>query len=441
MKQSIFHLLRDWLKSISISERISIVFLILAVILNIARFGITGTDNFMIDFHLVYVASDVLNNEDINERIIYSPPALQAHWEELRSTSDKAKPNDRDIQIHPFMYPPFVALLVTPFTWFSWSSAQAIVIIIELLCLFTLWYMLLQLSESTDTVSGFIVGLFILAFKPIYLAISSGQPVFISVVSGIIALYIHQRKGGVKPLSYLIKIILPSVLLVISAVKPTVAVAFFVYFVVVREWHILLYSTVGVLLLNGIALYQLPDGTITMYINSLEQSFMYGAINDYNISAPTYFDVMSPQGLFTFLSNSDGAASLFKWLCFAVVSIIAVRYKKLLLTQPLHAVIIVSIMSLLTVYHRVYDITIILLLITVVKPKDFLKELGLSKWLFILLCLPLVGWIRRFIAIDHTNQWQHWVFALATFQVQIALLGLYVWYVVYLQNRAKKLAL
>lgn len=436
MNQSIISII-DWLKSISISERISIILLFLAMILNFARFGIVGTDNFMIDFHLVYVASDVMNKENIEDRTIYSPQALQTHWEIQRSTSDKAKATDRNIQLHPFMYPPFVALLATPLTWFSWSQAQVIVFVAEILCVVTLWYMLLQLSGSNDTISGLILGLCMLAFKPMYLAIASGQPVFISIVSGVCALLIHQRHNENVELSYFIKKALPSLLLILSAIKPTVAIAFYVYFIVVKEWQTLIGSIVGVVLLNGIALYLLPDGTINMYVNSIEQSFMYGAINDYSIIAPTYFDVMSPKGLFAFLLNSNGIAQLLTWLCLGTVALIAIQSRKLFVSNPLHTVLVISIMSMLVVYHRVYDTTIFLLLLTVIKPRDFLEKLGWNKWFFVLLCLPLVGWIRRYIVIDHSNQWQHWLFILATFQVQIALLGLYVWYVVYLRNQTK----
>jgi hypothetical protein len=225
----------------------------------------------------------------------------------------------------------------------------------------------------------------VLAMKPVQLAMYAGQPATLSFCAGLASVCLHRRRSTYATVF----------LLSLSLIKPTIAVVFMVYFLVQRCWPVIFSTATIFLIMNIIIVMILPAGSFGVYIDSVRNSFATGSINDASNAGPTFFDISSLQSLiYVFTNNSILSTAMFI-VSIAVFGMLVWKFRRIILTDAEASMILAAFASLFFLYHRSYDLMLVLLLFSVITPRQLFKRYPLPSLVLFILSLPLTGFVVR----------------------------------------------
>jgi hypothetical protein len=248
-----------------------------------------------------------------------------------------------------FSYVPLVPLALLP-----WPIASASVLLLDFVLFFTVLRTLANLAHLAGS-RRFMWFAVALGFEPFYAGMDSNNIAVLAVECGLLALGIAGRRHNA----------LTAFLLALSfALKPQIGLCFFVYFVLRRYWPVVAYSVVMLCATTALAVLKMQWVHVTWLASYMRDStffFHAGGVNDFRPENLYNFDLINLQVvLYRLLGSVDGAhvlALLISALLFVIWLILFVRSANL--PELLSAGCLCAI-SLLPVYHRFYDATLLL---------------------------------------------------------------------------------
>ncbi len=144
--------------------------------------------------------------------------------------------------------------------------------------------------------------------------------------------------------------------------KPQLAIWLFLYYVFTRRWSVAI-ATVGTVATSTLlALSRMPRNWLDSYLSNLSHFLAIGGVNDFTTSNPSRFELLNLQVLAFSLTTDYALSNLIAWIITGALlflwSIWCLRKDTGLL-----ALATVSLIGLLPLYQRLYNLPIILLFV------------------------------------------------------------------------------
>jgi hypothetical protein len=257
----------------------------------------------------------------------------------------------------PTAYPITTLVLLSPFSLCSWNIAYAFWLTATLTLFALMLYALIDLSRfSRRDPPAILLVAFILALAPIHTGIVTANVTLMAVELSVIAIWTGRRGNEIAT----------AVLLALAAgLKPQIGLCFLLYYLLRRRWRIF---GIALALLIGIAaagLLRLDLGHTSWLANYLSDSRILletGVLGNFTAINPTRFGLVNLQvALYPLFGRVDltnvvawaiGALLLAAWLA---------AFQKRNSNCELLDLSALAVISLLPVYHRFYDATLLVL--------------------------------------------------------------------------------
>jgi hypothetical protein len=290
----------------------------------------------------------------------YDPNALVSHWPKDLPTPEFVKREARDgslARLHgvPSPYPVTAFPLLLPVALAPWRVANLCWILFETLSFMVFFWGLLRIARArTSSLSAAALAVAILPLAPVHTAFAVGNPVVIAVAFATWAVALH-GKG---------RTVLPALLLAFAAaLKPTVALPFLLFFAIRKHWTTLAFTGVAGLAMFVVAQVRMSvSGTdwLTSFVSVNHGMFSPGGVNDFSSANPIRFDLVNIQVV---MSQFVASPQLAQYLSIGVALVALLVWWRLRNRTPEQSVMldlaIASMISLLPVYHRFYDVALI----------------------------------------------------------------------------------
>lgn len=252
----------------------------------------------------------------------------------------------------PSPYPPTAFPLLVPFALLPWRVAIALWIGFDTVAFVGVVLGVISLAQiPLKSSEAVLITFAALALAPFHTAIATANIVLIVLALGMAAaLNIERRR-------YIGAGILLSVAI---ALKPTVALCFFIFSVVRGRWRVAAATVAGLIILFSIAdlrMFFAGVHWIGSYLLNTQRMFASGAIDDYTAANRTRFDLLNLQLVFFQVAGSKVWTEILAWLVFLGFLgrwILAGRNRLSRRDQLLDLAILATI-SLLPFYHRFTD--------------------------------------------------------------------------------------
>lgn len=250
-----------------------IIGLLLVSIASLILFGIVGvgrSDGYYQDFHIMYTAGRA--------------------WIEGMNPYDQSQLRQIDIAVEdaPFSYPPQSAALFVPLALLNYPTAKIVFLILNLLSVIAIVAITIniinrQISDDIGKIGGGIISAFILGSPLTTNVIWEGQVVMICLAATIAAWFFKQKSSW----------LLSGICLSIASIKPNIAILVILWFLLERNWKILLTAllSTGILSIYPIINYGIIGAFTAWYIR-LQSHQAYSA------NAPGSEVVIGLQSLF-----------------------------------------------------------------------------------------------------------------------------------------------
>jgi hypothetical protein len=252
--------------------------------------------------------------------------------------------------------PPCTFVLLAPLGFFSWPTARAVWLGVNLLGLVLIFRGLMRLVGADMTGTRVLLLMaFVLGLAPVQTSTSLGQTV-IPVTALIVWAIVAQRSGWGLGAGVLLAIA--------AAIKPQMGAAYLAYFLLRGRWRVVLAgAAVGSLLLAaGVFRMELAG---VQWLSALKAnyfaSFNGGACDLANVQ--TRYQLLQLQYPLFALTGIRAVASDITWVIAAIFGGLLIWFSRRIRTdrQELLALGVVTAVGLLCVYHRYYDAAIILI--------------------------------------------------------------------------------
>lgn len=351
------------------------LFLLVAVFVNIVRLPLTAPA-FMTDFRPVYTACRTFADGGNP----YDDAQLKATWSTITTTEHIHGERAPGLPESTFLYPPSILILFQPYTLLSWHTAKYVHLGITLLCLVVAGLIVLRCGPGGDRRKALLAGLLLfLAWKSNWLGVVIGQPAFFSMACALAALVLDDRS---KPLP-------AAVLLALACVKQTMALPFFLYFLLKRRYGLVAVAVVVTALLNLLPFAVLPWHAATDYVALVQSTFEPGQSNDYSMLNPRFVDITSVQTLINIVVSSRTAVSvLFALLLAGAVVFFIVNRKRL---ERREWLVYFCFCTLFFTYHRFSDTILLATVLLTLAPDELLRRLSWRVLLLVSLLFPVTG--------------------------------------------------
>jgi hypothetical protein len=351
------------------------LFLLAAVLINIVRLPLTTPPAFMTDFRPVYTACRTFAAGENP----YDDTKIKETWSHIAAAEhlDERAPG---LPESTFLYPPSILLLFQPYTLLDWTTAKYVHLAVTSLCLLGIGFVVLRYGPGGEKSRVLLAGtLLFLAWKSNWLGVVIGQPAFFSMVCALCALVLDNRN----------KTLPASVLLAFACVKQTMALPFFLYFLLKRR-----YALVGVALgvtvvLNLLPFIVLPLHAATDYVALVQSTFEPGQSNDYSMLNPRFVDITSVQTLINIFVPSRTVVSLLFYVLLAgAVVFFFIRRKQL---EDRQWLVYFCFCTLFFTYHRFSDTILLATILLTLSPVVLLRRLSWKIILLGSLLFPVTG--------------------------------------------------
>jgi hypothetical protein len=241
-----------------------------------------------------------------------------------------------------------------------------------------------------------------LAFEPFYAGMDSNNIAVLAVECSLLAFGTSKlRRDG-----------LTAFLLALSiALKPQIGFCFFVYFAWCRYWRVVAQSVALLSAATALAILRMQWAHVTWLTSYMRAStifFRVGGINDFRPQNPYNFDLINLQVvLYRLLGSAEGAqvlALLTGALLFVIWLIFFVKSAN---SPGLLSAGCLCAMSLLPIYHRFYDATLLLCPLCWYVANFRWEKLShrFSLLFWIPFFLPFGAFLRSWSAEHHTESW------------------------------------
>jgi hypothetical protein len=293
----------------------------------------------------------------------YSPQNLVQGWPKeadrpdflTRDLADSSLLRKRGI---PTAYPLTALVLILPVALLPWPVAHWMWLAISLT-----GYVVTILSVRSlaglpwGSRRTYIFLAFALALAPFQTGLATGSIVIVAVAASTTALWADRH--GYKATA--------GILLVVAiGLKPQIGLPFLLYCLLRQRWRTAAIGGAGVAILMAIAVFRLTiSGTpwLQSYLNDNRVLFSYGSLGDFTEKDPIRFGLINLQLVTYAISGNRDWANL---LALFVAGTMGVVWLFLLIRRghqfddllPLSAI---AVLSLLPVYHRLYDAALLIL--------------------------------------------------------------------------------
>lgn len=252
-------------------------------------------------------------------------------------------PSPYPIAAFPLLVP--LALMPWPVAFAFWTIATTLAFVVIVYCVLLLGRIRVLSFE------GLLVSAAAFAFAPFHTAISLTNIVVVVVAFGMLAIVSSEHH----------KIFSAGLLLAVAtALKPTAALFFLIYFLVRGPWKSLVVAFAGTILLLAVAdvrTWSVGVHWLPSYTLNAQRMFGAGAIDDYTPANVTRYDLLNLQLVFFQVVGRKLWAEILSWLVVLGLLgrwIISSR-RQPDPTDPLLDLAILAAIGLLPFYHRFTD--------------------------------------------------------------------------------------
>ena len=263
----------------------------------------------------------------------------------------------------PSVYPLNTFILISPLTVVSWPYAKVIWMVINIVVLIALLASMVILAGFPLTsYEALLLIISSLALTPIQSCIVMGQPTIIAIAFGIWSIWLSRYKYD----------IFSGILLAFGlSLKIHCAIPFMIYYVFRRRWNILAISTCVMVVIFTIGVLRLGLNDFSWLLSwqeNLKSSFLPGGINDPSGANPIRYELLNLHFPLAILIKDQ---TIVNAIVIIITSIALLIFGKLTkLTYNFYDDILLlsalSIISLLSTYHRGYDAAILIIPITLI---------------------------------------------------------------------------
>lgn len=256
----------------------------------------------------------------------------------------------------PSPYPLTNFVLLAPLSFLSWHTIHAVWLGVMLVSVAIAICSSLSLAGLRwDELPTYAYLAFVLSLAPIHTAIATGNVVLLTFALAMAGVWASTRNRRFAA----------GVLIALAiCLKPSIGILFLAYYLVRREWAILLTGT-------GLTVAVAAVGVVRLLFSGVHYAASYrsavvaimsrGAINDFTTANPMHYQLLNLQmPLFSLLANTSFAQGT-AWAFAAVLLAIWLRYS---LRDHGHCLLHLStlaIVALLPVYHRFVDAALLVL--------------------------------------------------------------------------------
>lgn len=339
-------------ESLSIINRtLIILFILFSISIFLIRVP-NRTLSFSQDFKIIYVASKTW----VTGQNPYDNLILQNVWVASGEPIETAVPTS-SISVYPIT----TLIVISPLTYFKWNVAKFIWFGLNIILFLCLSYRLMKMTSYIwpDTHLLLIIPAF-LSLTFIQQSFVQGQPVII--VIALIVYSIHFLKNN----NYFLSALTLSISL---CLKPQLSFLFFIYYFVNREFKVITICIIlcaGILFLPFIRMGFSDFSWVSSYLDAIQWSVQEGHTNDPSMANPGRHTLINMQ---YFLLNIIKAKNIVNLIVYAIWLIELLLVLKLRKNSgyPFDVLLDISaiaIISLLPMYHRNYDASLLLIVVT-----------------------------------------------------------------------------
>jgi hypothetical protein len=293
----------------------------------------------------------------------YSPQNLVIGWPSDAKKSDFLASDLSDGSLVrkrgiPTAYPLPALALIAPLAFLSWSIADVLWLAISLAAYIVTILTVCSLANLSwaDRRTYFFLA-FALALAPFHTGLAVGSIVIVALAPAVVALWALRHRNDV----------FAGFLLILAvSLKPQIGLPFLFYCLVRRQWRAAATGATGVLILAAIGTFRLAiSGTHWMqsYLYDNRVLFSNGSLGDFTEKNPIRFGLINLQvGLYALLGSRNWA----NILTVAITATLGMVWLFLLTRRERHfdslvALCALAVLSLLPIYHRIYDASLLIL--------------------------------------------------------------------------------
>ena len=256
----------------------------------------------------------------------------------------------------PSPYPVSSLVVLSPFSLLPWPVALILWMMVSVAAVVLAACALI--STCGYEMSDFRARLFlavVLALAPLHTGIGTANPAILAISLTVGTVW-AERKGRTKTAGMLLAIAV--------CVKPTVAGALLLYYLLRRRWKIFVFACAAAAVISAIGIFRLSLVGVPWlgsYQESTRKMFSAGSLDDFARNDGIRFNMINAQVLFYSLLKSPpvadrlarllGASLLGVWVWFLY------RQRK---TAEILEISAISVLSLISVYHRYYDAALLI---------------------------------------------------------------------------------
>jgi hypothetical protein len=259
----------------------------------------------------------------------------------------------------PTAYPITSLVLIAPFSLVPWGVAYALWLAINLALFSMMLCALVALAGfSYREPSAILLVAIALALAPFHTGIVTANVTLVAVELGVIAVWIARKQYNVTT----------AVLVAVSVgLKPQIGLCFLLYYLARRRWRVFGFAVFLLVLIAGLGLLRLELGHtawLRNYLNDNHVLLETGILANFTPINPTRFGLINLQVVLYQLVGSARLANslaLSVGAAFLVVWAVGMRRSRARNDLELLDLSTIAVASLLPVYHRFYDATLLVL--------------------------------------------------------------------------------
>lgn len=292
----------------------------------------------------------------------YSPAKIVALWPSDMEQYSFSKKDLADGSLVlkrgiPTAYPPTAFMLLATIAWLPWTLAYRVWLGISILAFgLTVLALLLLLGFQRYEKRTYVFLTLALALAPFHTGLATGSIVIVVVGLCAVAVLAADRRRN---------IVAGILLAIAAALKPQIGLLFFPYYLLTRRWRVVAAGAILLAIVAAIAVLRLGINHTPWVENYLADNrilFGNGSLGDFTQSNPDRFSLVDLQVLvYTFLPDRAWT----NLLSFAIAGGLGFLWLLLLRRcaeskSELLALATLMVLSLLPVYHRFYDASLLI---------------------------------------------------------------------------------
>ncbi len=279
-------------------------------------------------------------------------------YDRALATSVSAKFTHSQIPVVP-IYPPTTFVLLSPLSRLPWGWANLVWSLFGIAGVATIAFGLIHIGglEAGDG-RKWLVLVFTLTFAPFHTSVHVGNAAVVSIALCVVAVYLGTRGQDLA---------CGITLAMASALKPQLGIWLALFYLARRRWLAVAAAALTAIGLAAIAFVRIPlspTAVLHNYSANLQYWFGPGGQNDFSSVNPLRFQLVNLQVVLYPLTHDAVAANLWAYAIFAIgIGLWAYAVFRHRMCPDTLALSSLLALSFLPVYHRVYDLGILTLVL------------------------------------------------------------------------------